>query len=74
MPAPGEDKQGILELLNLEDTVCPVICAFAIERSKGVFLAAAASPFNSHRPSRAGTKNKNGLTTSETNCYTDQPR
>jgi len=47
---PRDDKQGILESLNLEDTVSPVICAFAIERSKGVFLAAAASPFNSHRP------------------------
>ena len=42
-----ESLKRILKVLNLEETVTPAKCAFAIERSKGAFLAAAASPFNS---------------------------
>ena len=34
------------------------MCAFAIEKSKGVFLAAAAAPFNSHCPSRRYQKTR----------------
>jgi len=34
-----EGKQGILKLLNLEDS--GPICAFAIERSRGVFSVSA---------------------------------
>jgi hypothetical protein len=38
------------------------MCAFAIERSKGVFLAGAATPFKSHCPSDIGPRTKNGRT------------
>lgn len=43
-----EGKQGILELLNLEDS--GPICAFAIERSRGVFSVSASvpEPFSLH--------------------------
>jgi hypothetical protein len=50
-------KQRILKALDLEDDVTQAVCAFAIERSKGVFLAAAGSPFNSQAPGRNQNNN-----------------
>lgn len=55
-------QQRILKLLKLEETVTPSKCAFAIERSKGVFLAAAASPFQFAVRQAAETKRRMGCT------------
>jgi hypothetical protein len=38
------------------------MCAFAMERSKGVFVAGAATPFNSHCPNHIGPRTKIGRT------------